>query len=617
MKIFEFHFNPKASQETIFESLCHDPENIYEKRLGSLCLAGFLDNALPQNQKFLSNLSKTIKEQYYKNSSLKQERALRDTLKKANQHLEKTAKEGDVSWLGNLNFAVTTFKNFDFNFTRVGEMKIYMLRKGQIIDIDQKLKYEEIEPYPLKIFGNIVSGKLAEGDIVMVLTKEAAGFFLKQGFLLNIAKSVQSQTKQLKSEERAIKEIFNSKKEDLSKISGVCLLMLLSKETAAKERETLVQTRTLGSFSFKKMFALNFKKLSLPKLNLKMKKPLAKLPGLKIPSIKIALPKTHSYKPKLSFKKPKISFKIPKLSQTGWSVLALIILLLIGFFIFQKQEEIKLNNYRIQLGEIAKKTDQAQSYLAISSKNSQARKKAFELYQEAWQNISPVLEISSSFPRELEDKFSELEKNIEKNLYELSGLTVIENPELIFEFKAREYVPQKITLLNSLYFFSPYSENIFKIDSQNQGQLLSINKKISYAAPLQNSILFFSSPSQVLSLENDQIQELSSLELPYPEFQIRDLANYLANFYFLDSQNAKIVKYPSLTSSSWDYPQIWLDEPNVKNFKSIAVDGSVWLLSKDNSIEKYYSGKHQSGLKINVFPEPKEFSQIFTSSQHS
>ena len=119
MKIFEFHFNPKASQETIFESLCHDPENIYEKRLGSLCLAGFLDNALPQNQKFLSNLSKTIKEQYYKNSSLKQERALRDTLKKANQHLEKTAKEGDVSWLGNLNFSVTTFKNFDFNFTRV------------------------------------------------------------------------------------------------------------------------------------------------------------------------------------------------------------------------------------------------------------------------------------------------------------------------------------------------------------------------------------------------------------------------------------------------------------------------------------------------------------------
>src|SRR4030066_1004680 len=124
MQVFEFHFNPKKQNKDdfIFDSFCFEPSNIYEKRMGSLYLTGLLKNVLPQNVKFLDILAKKIKEKFYKAVSGSQEKSLKDTLKTANEHLEKIAKTGDVSWLGNLSFVVLSLKDYDLNFTKVGDL---------------------------------------------------------------------------------------------------------------------------------------------------------------------------------------------------------------------------------------------------------------------------------------------------------------------------------------------------------------------------------------------------------------------------------------------------------------------------------------------------------------
>lgn len=66
MKVFKFHFNPtkKGAKEpdVIFDTFCFEPENVYEKRLGSLYVIGLIKNALPQNIRFLDDLSGHIKE---------------------------------------------------------------------------------------------------------------------------------------------------------------------------------------------------------------------------------------------------------------------------------------------------------------------------------------------------------------------------------------------------------------------------------------------------------------------------------------------------------------------------------------------------------------------------
>jgi hypothetical protein len=605
MKVFEFHFNPKAQSDLIFESFCYDPENIYEKRLGNIYMVGFLTNALPQNVRFLNNLAKVIKDKYYKNASAKPERALRETLRRANEHLEKIAKEGDVTWLGNFNFAVAAFKNFELNFTKVGDLKIYLLRKGQIIDIDQKLRFEEIEPYPLKIFGNIVSGKLAENDIVLVLTKEIADSFLKENLLTKIAQTPLSES--AKNVAKKIRDILNAKKEQLLETKGICLLIYLTKETSAKERETLAQSKTWGVFSFKKVLLPFIKKIRFPKIRFQK-------PTLKIPRIRLNIPKIKTYKPNLNL--PELSFKTFFSNRKAVLVVFFILILILGFFIFQKQEEKRIINYQNQLNDIKEKVNRAENYLMLGGKNSQAEKNANSLFTESWEEISPIFNIISSFPSDFEIQVSDLKNKISQNLSQLNKMTEIAEPRLFFEFKARDFIPQKmVSLEENLYFFTPYGENVFTVNQKGEGKILPVKKKISLASPVSNSVLFFIRPDQINNLTDEQFREPVSLETPYPEFNFSDFSNYQSNLYFLDNKNGRVVKYPYLGEFQWGFPQTWLENQKAKDFKSMAVDGSVWFLSKNNSIEKYYAGNLQKTFNLKIFPEPKEFSRILTSSQ--
>ena len=611
MQVFEFHFNPKAKSDVIFDSFCFEPENIYEKRLGSLYMIGMLKNALPQNIRFLENLARVIKEKFYKTVSATPEKSLRESLKIANDHLEKIAKSGDVSWLGNLNFAVFTLRNFELNFAKVGDLKVFLLRRGHIIDIDQKLKFEDFEPYPLKIFGNIVSGKLSENDMILTLTKEVYETFLKEGLLNEIANLFPFDQKKLK-------ETFNSKKEKLSTTSGVCLLIALTKEMPVKEREMLVEKKPLLKFSFKKVFSPLIKIFKLPKISFKkpeisIKKPVLKAPQIKL---KVKVPRIKI----LSFKLPEFRLKFPSFQQNKnlSLVLFLIAFLALGFFIFSKLEEKQLKEYQVQLEEIQEKVNLAETYLLVGKTNPQAEKKANSLFKESWQEISPLVNIASTFPSNFTNQVLNLEKTITSNLSQLNKLEAIENPQLLFEFKAREYIPHKLVYFKEkLYFFSPYSKNIFELTKQGEGKLLSTDKKFNLATSLSDSLLFFSKPDQLIVFKDGQFNNPNILQSPYSNFNFTQLSSYQSNLYFLDKNAGEIVKYPYLGNLRWSSPQIWLKSETKKatNFRSVAVDGSVWVLTKNNSIEKYYAGRLVKTMKLEIFPEPKSLIKIFTSAQ--
>jgi hypothetical protein len=247
MRIFQFYFNPKSREDLIFDSFCFEPENIYEKRLGSLYMVGILKNALPKNYNFLEKIARFIKEEFYKKTLSKPEKALRETLKETNEFLGKIAKEGDVSWLGNLSFAILNLKNFELNFTKVGEMKFYLIRGRKVIDIDKRLRLQDIEPYPLKIFGNVVTGKLIENDLVLVLTKEVFDFFQNENLIQKIREFDYFS-------EKDFKKILDEKKEALSQVKGIAFLISLSKEIS-KQKKEIIAPKTLREFSLKEIFS--------------------------------------------------------------------------------------------------------------------------------------------------------------------------------------------------------------------------------------------------------------------------------------------------------------------------------------------------------------------------
>jgi len=602
MQVFEFHFNPPKQSELasgqaklIFDSFCYEPENIYEKRLGSLYMVGFLKNVLPHHFRFLDNLARVIKGEYYSPKLHSQEKSLKESLRTANEFLENIAKSGNVSWLGNLSFATISLRNFELNFTKVGDLKVFLLRGGQVIDIDRKLRFQEIEPYPLKIFGNIISGKLAENDILLVLTKEVFDFFQGQNLLDEIAKLIPF-------DERKLREILNNKKEEALKISGICLLVFLSKEILAKKREAILPQPE--KFSLKQAFspALNFIKKLIKKPGL----PPLKVPGLKLP---------HPTFPKPTF--PKITIPtFPKLRKNLIVILVLIFFLALGAFIFQKEKEQQLKEYQTTLNQIQEKMEQAENFLILKETSPEAVQEANLLFRETWEEISLLAKIASTLPQDFSNQIFSLENEISQNLYQLNKLVEIAEPKLLFEFNSREFVPQKLVFdIDDLYFFSPYSQNLFQVSKNGEGQLIPVEKKFNLAVSLTGSILFFSKPNQLINFKNEQFSQAFSLEEAYSDFNFNDFSSYKSNLYFLDKKSGEIIKYPYLKIFEWDPPQLWLNPQTKKAIeaKSMTVDGSVWVLNKDNSISRYYAGKYQETLKLDLFPEPKDFSKIFTS----
>lgn len=230
MRVFEFYFNPKLKTDLVFDSFCYEPENIYERRVGSLYMVGAIKNALPKSPRLLDELSKTIKERYYTPIVRSPEKTLKESLKRANNFLENLVQKGDVSWLGNLNFVTLTIQKAEFNLSKVGDIKTFLIRKKRVVDIEKKIRFEDIEPYPLKIFLNIVSGKLSEEDVIVILSKEVADFFEKEAILDDL-------TKIYPLDEKKIINLFNSKKTRFQELSGVCLIIIIKMNHLRIEKE--------------------------------------------------------------------------------------------------------------------------------------------------------------------------------------------------------------------------------------------------------------------------------------------------------------------------------------------------------------------------------------------
>ncbi len=624
MQVFELYFNPrrpgfkgqkKNEQEVIFDSFCYEPENVYERKLGSLYVIGELKNALPQNLRFLEKIAQLLKERYYSNYLKSPEGALKESLRALNDFFQEEVKRDNTNWLGNLELVIISTGPqqkiwAELNFTKIGKLKILLLRENQISDIGAQLKLQEIEPYPLKVFSNIVSGKISEGDIIAIFTEGVFKFFQEKNLIQKM-----SQEKNLR--DKKIKEILKPEEKELNKISGICLLIQSQQETNPKL--SLAFKENLGRFSFSqtmknfyysltrgiapfKRFLTGFAKLKFFKFlfrNLKNSEINNKISKI-TPSENPLLKEGARTEPRRGVTLP--NFKFSSLNKNLILICLLIFILFVGFLFSQKEKGEEIRSIKNTLQEIESKTSQAENFLLLKDEE-----KANALFQEALQEVLPLTKKTAP----LAESALTLKKSIEEKLQDLNKLEKIETPETLFAFDAKEInlTPYKMLLSNStLYFYNPFSKNIYKLGIEKRaGSLLEGNREPQFGVQYQDSILFFTKPNFIISLKNDEFQE-KTFELP----NFNDLASFRSNIYFLDSGAGEITTYspPSNKTAVWLNPET----QKAESAKSIAVDGSVWLLTKDNQINRYYRGNFQETLKINLFPQFKNPTKIWTSA---
>lgn len=351
MQAFELYFNPKKKDDVFFHSFVYEPANIYEKRLGNLYIIGELAQALPQNAHFLTNLCSAVKKEYY-SSGLKKscQASLQEALKKANEFLDQESKKGNISWLGNLNFAILNLKTPDLNFAKTGEIKTFLARNNELTDIGQGLDGDLAHPDPLKIFDSMVEGKLAPDDKIIVLNKNIlSAFGKKQNFLAALAKV---------SDEKGIKQVLKIHEANLAGVCGLGLVLMPGDKDNA--HETLTFQKDLPLFSFSD-------NLIKPATRFFAK--------IRLPSFKIKTPAFPRFpKPHITFNRKKIIL-----------IIALISVLAAFYYLFSGERERELKEAEQVLSEAKTKAMLAESLL-ILDKNEQAR----ALFEEALRIIAPL-----------------------------------------------------------------------------------------------------------------------------------------------------------------------------------------------------------------------------------
>jgi len=124
--------------------------------------------------------------------------------------------------------------------------------------------------------------------------------------------------------------------------------------------------------------------------------------------------------------------------------------------------------------------------------------------------------------------------------------------------------------------------------------------------------------SRPFVLEDDGVYEvgdtkIKSVEKTWSEDAL--ISMYAGNLYVLDRTSSDITRFPGVgidfgEGSSWLAPGIELD---LSKIASMAINGSIWILSSSGRIEKYSHGSPET-IDISVSPTLSNPTRLYTDS---
>ena len=247
---------------------------------------------------------------------------------------------------------------------------------------------------------------------------------------------------------------------------------------------------------------------------------------------------------------------------------ALIVLVLGGFLLFQGERTELARQAQTIVLQIQVIQKEAQDALELSDERS-----ANILLQEAFKKASS--HTSKEIP--FRETFVALQKELEQQLLSINSIQYVEDPAVIVDIRQEDtdLIPQNMLLAQgSLYLFNPFSSQIFIFDLQeNKGKTVSDQK----------------------------IMRLDARTAAFGK-----------NLYVLNAQEGTIAKYADpLNNSSASLP--WMSEESLKKptgAKSIAIDGNIWVLTRDNTLQRYFGGLWQEDIYPLVFPLLKNATMV-------
>lgn len=153
-------------------SLVYEPDEVSEKRHGSLYFVIDIGSPSPISADIAYNLIDIIKEEFYSDLSLDTGTSFENALKAANGELAAIAKEGEKDWMGKLNIVIAVVRDKEMHIVQRGTAEIHLLREGNLNNLSKGM-YSPGETYaPEETLINIIEGELEVADKIIMSTSE-------------------------------------------------------------------------------------------------------------------------------------------------------------------------------------------------------------------------------------------------------------------------------------------------------------------------------------------------------------------------------------------------------------------------------------------------------------
>ena len=623
-KNLQLHFKEfiKTDPDHICDLLVYEPRNIEEVRLGTLFMLGKIEN-IPKNKHrnfdFLLNLLiSVIKREFYSDYKRSTAEALEASLNKANLYLADFTEKGNVEWIGNLSFICGTFSENTLHVTQIGNPIIKLFRGTTISHIENKFPAQK-KPRPSKAFSNIATGTILNGDKIIISTKDILKVVplsrLKQVSKKNcdqIIKGLKTLVEKKADKAPVLCLILEAK--DASKKILACAPVqeaelkenLISKKTKLKlaAEKTLLISRKIAIVIFLviykiiKLFAPIFKKIPKAKLVHRL---LPKIQPLKTRGI-------------ILYKQNKPVFLVASF--------LVILILILPFAAAQKiNYYVKINNFNklsAEIQEVQKKTDAALIY--------QDKEKAKTLLQKNQTLLANLLvyfkEPSLKGNAKILDKTTILQEKHQEQQDSISNVIRIKELKEILDFSTSGFIVNPVginKIKDNLYFYELDSGILYKFNlsaEENKGLALvfiSAKDELRKMISLENGRVVLFGQSKKIYLYNSNTNDHNTylLDPAIPVEQIKDVKNFLSNFYILNTEQGNIIKYSNELKGN-----NWLSESTeeFKNAQSMAIDGSIYVLNSDGIITRYFQGKKAEEIKPKLEKQLAGENKIFTGN---
>lgn len=613
------------------------PDNTETASKGSIFCILEITNPWSVSSPIGNRVINTFIRSYYRPTNTNNAANFELAVKETNQVLGKITRNGQTNWIGNLNSVLAVINQNNIYLTQSGNTETYLYRDQKSNPIIEPSDKEEL--HPLKTFTNIVTGEVKNNDKILIASHELfdhitherikeiitsnnpyqaaeiIGQILKKEKTRNVniivleinskdefaARVIEDPRETIYLDKDDLFSFWPKIKEYLDNLKPVASSIGQSAKKVYSNTKHFGQEKIIPQTSkiwenIKKSFSKKEnepKSTTTPKKTSSPEKPKSFYNihhyGEKTLKTQSQFTKTlHNTWEKILTFLNKISTKLFDPKYRSYALIGIIIILgtiLTLSIIKLRSSQTNKNELEIAQTKLteAKNQYQDEAKLAILYNDNEKAQSILNNILTQCPNFLAISKISSDAEN--------LCNNVQTDLDKITKTTRLKNSTIITSFNS---VSEFVKINNDFFASSPQATNIEINTSSNNPQKVNFptntekTKQITYLGD-EKSILISSSSDEFYKLAAN-----GSMERVFPikgEWAISDeILTFYGNIYLLSKADNQIYKYQKSNNGYEQGSKFIKDDTNLNNVVSFAIDGSLYLLRQDGSVDKLSRG---------------------------